>query len=261
VDLELRGRRAIVCASTRGLGFACAASLAREGAAVVVNGRTVQGVARAVGQLEDTAPTAGGVSGVAADLDTAEGRARLLEACPDPDILVTNNAGPPPRAFRDCDGPAWAAALEAHFTAPLALIAAVVDGMRARRYGRIVTIVSAMVKTPNPLMVLSVGPRTGLVGVCKALSREVAADNVTINNLLPERFDTERQRHMAELAVAAGGGSLDDAYAAMAATIAAGRLGRPAELGDLCAFLCSARAGFVSGQSISLDGGSAGGLF
>jgi len=258
VDLGIRGRTALVCASTRGLGRACAEALGAEGVDLVVNGRDASGVAAAARELAD----AHGVSarGVAADLDTAEGRAELLAACPDPDILVTNNAGPSPAVFVDVTPDAWAAALQANMLSAVALVQAVLPGMRARRFGRIVNITSAMVKSPHALMTPSVGARAGLTGVMKAVARDVVADNVTVNNLLPERIDTGRQRQMAELAVAVRGITLEEAYAEIAATIPAGRLGRPEEVGQACAFLCGAGAGYVTGQNLQLDGGAYEGL-
>lgn len=258
MDLGLTGRAAIVCASSRGLGRACARALAGEGVAVVVNGRDRDRLAATAEEIR--AATGVAVTAVAADVATEAGRAALLAACPAPDILVTNNGGPPPGRFEDWDHAAWTAALEANLLAPVLLIRAVVGGMRARRFGRIVNITSAMVKAPHALMGLSTAARSALTAVCKGLSREVAADNVTINNLLPERIDTDRQRFMAELRAAMGGIALEAAYAEMAASIAAGRLGTPEEFGAACAFLCSAHAGYVSGQNLQLDGGSYPGL-
>jgi 3-oxoacyl-[acyl-carrier protein] reductase len=258
VDLGIRGRAAIVCGSSRGLGRACAEALAREGVDVVINGRTAEAVQATAAQLSD----AYGVSAtpVVADVDTVDGRAALLAACPSPDLLVTNNAGPRPADFASTDLDAWRAALESNMLAPILLVQAVIDGMRARRFGRIVNITSAMVKSPHPLMTLSIGARTGLTGVMKAVSKQVACDNVTINNLLPERFDTDRQRFLAELVMNATGVTWDEARAQQVASIAAGRLGDPAEFGDMCAFLCSAQAGYTTGQNIQLDGGSYQGL-
>ena len=259
MDLGIAGRHAIVAASSAGLGFACAQSLAREGVHVVVNGRDPERLEAAVGTLRAASP--GDVQGVVGDVADASTRAALLEACPAPDILVTNNGGPPPGRFSDWGRDDWIAAVDANMVAPLLLIHDVLDGMVERRFGRIVNITSAMVKSPRSPMGLSSAARTGLTSVCKGLSRDVAAANVTINNLLPERIDTGRQRQMAELAVAVKGITLDEAYAEIAATIAAGRLGRPEEVGDACAFLCAAQSGYVSGQSLHLDGGSYEGLF
>ena len=232
MDLGIARRRAIVCGSTRGLGRACAESLAREGVDLVVNGRS--GARQAAAELA-------AVFGVSA-------------------IGVTNNAGPPPSIFVDTTAQAWQDALAANMLAPLHLIQAVLPGMRERRFGRIVNITSAMVTTPNVLMTPSVAARAGLTGVTKAVAGDVAADNVTINNLLPERINTGRQRQMADFTVAARGITLDEAYAEIAATIAAGRLGRPEEFGDACAYLCSVQAGYISGQNLHVDGGSYRGL-
>jgi 3-oxoacyl-[acyl-carrier protein] reductase len=258
MDLGIAGRRAIVCASSRGLGRACAEALAREGVAVVVNGRHA-------GSLEETAAalraaTGAEVTAVAADLDVEADRARLVAACPDADILVNNNAGPPPGRFEDWGHAEWLRALEANLLAPLAMIRALLPGMEARRFGRIVNITSAMVKTPLAPMGLSTAARSGLTALCKGLSRQVARHGVTLNNLLPERIDTDRQLRMAELASKLQGISFEAARAAQVASIPAGRLGRPEEVGATCAFLCSAHAGFISGQNIQLDGGAYAGL-
>jgi 3-oxoacyl-[acyl-carrier protein] reductase len=258
MDLGIAGRRAIVCASSRGLGRACAEALAAEGASVVVNGRDAAKLEATAREIR--AKTGAEVTAVASDLCTEDGRAKLVAACPEPDILVNNNGGPPPGRFEDWDHARWLAALEANLLAPVLLIRAVVGGMRQRRFGRIVNITSAMVKAPHAAMGLSTAARSGLTAVCKALSKEVARDNVTINNLLPERIDTDRQRMMAELRAKTGGVSLEQAYTEMAASIAAGRLGTPGELGAACAWLCSAQAGYISGQNLQLDGGSYPGL-
>jgi 3-oxoacyl-[acyl-carrier protein] reductase len=259
MDLGIAGRRALVCASSAGLGFACARSLAAEGVAVTLNGRDAMRLAAAAAAIRRE--TGAEVAAVVADLDDEAGRAALLAACPDPDILVNNNAGPAPGRFEDWDHARWLAALEANLLAPVLMIRGVLGGMRARRFGRIVNVTSAMVKAPHPALGLSTAARSALTAVCKGLSKEVARDNVTINNLLPERIDTGRQRFMAELRTKSGGVSLEQAYAEMAANIAAGRLGTPQEFGAACAWLCSAHAGYVSGQNLSLDGGSYPGVF
>ena len=258
MDLGIRGRTALVAASTRGLGRACAEALAAEGVDVVLNGRDASSVDDAARDLAARFDVV--VSGVAADLSTPEGRRGLLGACPDPDILVTNNAGPSPAAFADVTAAGWADALQANMLSAVELVQGVLPGMRTRRFGRIVNITSAMVKSPHPLMTPSIGARAGLTGVMKAVARDVAVDNVTINNLLPERIDTGRQRHMAELAVAVRGCTLEEAYAEIAATIPAGRLGRAEEVGAACAFLCAAGSGYVTGQNLQLDGGAYEGL-
>jgi 3-oxoacyl-[acyl-carrier protein] reductase len=257
MDLGIAGRRALVCASSSGLGLACAAALAREGCEVWINGRNAERLAQARSQLAAGGAT---VHTVAADLVTPEGRDVLLSACPEPDILVNNNAGPPPGELADWDHTAWIAALEANLLAPLLLVRAVLPGMRARRFGRIVNITSAMVKSPRATMALSTTARTGLTAFCKAMSFEAAADNVTLNNLLPERFDTPRQQQMAERMMQREGIGLDEARRRIAMSIAARRMGRPEEFGDACAFLCAAQAGFISGQNLQLDGGSYPGL-
>ncbi|GAA0528781.1 SDR family oxidoreductase [Pigmentiphaga sp. GD03639] len=259
MDLQIRGRKAIVCASTRGLGRACAASLAREGVHVVINGRSPDSAAAAAREL--AAETGGAVRAIAADINTDAGRAALVSACPDADILVTNNEGPAPGRFVDWEREDYLRAIEANMLAPALLIRALLPGMRARRFGRIVNITSAMVKSPSPAMGLSTSARTGLTALCKAISREVVADNVTINNLLPERFDTDRQRFMAERMVREQGLGYEEARQRIVDTIAAGRLGQPREFGDACAFLCSAQAGYLSGQNLQLDGGSYRGVF
>ncbi|MEY4174071.1 MAG: hypothetical protein RI900_1236 [Actinomycetota bacterium] len=258
MDLGIAGRRAIVCASSRGLGFACADALAREGVHLVINGRDAEALDRAVHDL--AARHSVDVVAVVGDIVEAATRDALVAACPEPDILVNNNGGPKPGRFAEWDRDDWIAALDANMLAPLAMIRATIDGMVQRRFGRIVNITSAMVKTPMSPMGLSTGARTGLTSVAKALSKDVARANVTINNLLPERIDTGRQRQMAELHASQAGITVDEAYAHMAKSIAAGRLGRPDEFGDACAFLCSAQAGYISGQSLQLDGGSFAGL-
>ena len=259
MNLGIAGRRAIVCASSRGLGRACARALAAEGVDVVINGRDAT-------KLEATAEEirrecAVRITPVAADLDTEDGRAALIAACPEPDILVNNNGGPMPGRFEDWDRAQWLAALEANLLAPVLLIRAVIGGMRARRFGRIVNITSAMVKAPHPALGLSTAARSALTAVCKSLSREVARDNVVINNLLPERIDTDRQRFMAEVRMQMGGLTREQAYAEMTESIAARRLGTPEEFGAACAFLCGAHAGYISGQNLQLDGGSYPGVF
>jgi 3-oxoacyl-[acyl-carrier protein] reductase len=259
MNLGIAGKKAIVCAGSKGLGKACALSLAREGAHLVVNARNDETLASAAAEIR--AATGVDVKTVAGDIAAEDTRRRLLDACPEPDILVNNNGGPPPGRFQDWDRDAWLAAVDANLLAPVLMIRAVLDGMVERRFGRIVNITSAMVKTPIAFMGLSSGARAGLTSVCKGLSREVAHANVTINNLLPERIDTDRQRMMAQLAAALRNQSVEEAYEDIRNSIAAKRLGRPEELGDACAFLCSAQAGFISGQNLQLDGGTYPGLF
>lgn len=258
MELGLTGRKAIVCASSRGLGKACAAALAREGAHVVMNGRYAETLERAVQSV--SAGATGKVVGVVADLNTSAGRERLLAACADADILVNNNEGPPPGDFGQWGEAEWRAALDANLLAPVFMIQGLIEAMKARRFGRIVNITSAMVKAPRSVMGLSTAARSGLTAVCKGLATEAAPFNVTINNLLPERFDTDRQKQMAELTAAHKQITVAQARAEMVASIAAKRLGEPAEFGDACAFLCSAQAGFITGQNLQLDGGTYPGL-
>jgi 3-oxoacyl-[acyl-carrier protein] reductase len=258
MDLGLEGRSALVCASSQGLGLACATALAREGCAVFINGRDADKLAAAADAIRQA--TGRSVRTVAADINTDAGRAALVTACPDADILVNNNAGPAPGKLEDWDRAAWTAAIEANMLAPIFMIRALLPGMRQRRFGRIVNITSAMVKSPSPAMGLSTACRVALVALSKSVQREAVADNVTINNLLPERFDTDRQRFMAERMMQQKGISKEQAYASIVETIAAGRLGTPQEFGDTCAFVCSAQASFMSGQNIQLDGGSYKGL-
>ncbi len=257
MDLGLKGRTALVCASSQGLGLACARSLAREGCNVILNGRDEKKLATAAVSL---AGIGGSVRFVVADLITAAGREKLIAEAKDVDILINNNAGPPPGNLADWDHEALLGALEANMIPAVLLMRAFIPGMRQRRFGRIVNITSAMVKSPNPIMGLSTSARAGLTAISKAISREVVRDNVTINNLLPERIDTPRQEFMAKRMMAEQGIDRDEARRQIASTIAANRFGLPEEFGDACAFLCSAQAGFISGQNLQLDGGSYQGL-
>ena len=254
MDLGIDGRRALVCAASKGLGRGCAEALAREGVHVTICARTrteVERVAAEISRMSDRP-----VGYVACDITTAEGRAAALAACPEPDILVNNAGGPPPGDFREWDRDAWIRALDANMLTPIELIKATVDGMMARRFGRIVNITSSSVKAPIETLGLSNGARSGLTGFVAGLARKVAAHNVTINNLLPGSFDTDRlqgsQRHRAQI----GNQPLDALRAADMAGVPAGRFGDPREFGQFCAFLCSAQAGYLVGQNILLDGGA-----
>jgi 3-oxoacyl-[acyl-carrier protein] reductase len=254
MNLGIEGRTAIVCASSQGLGLACARALAHEGVNVLINGREQAKLDKSAAALREVAR--GDVIAIAADVTTTDGQAKLLAACPSPDILINNNAGPSPGNFADIERDRWLKAIEANMIAPLMLIRAVLPAMRQRRFGRIVNITSAMVTTPRPHMTVSSGARAGLTAAMKGLSLEVARDNVTINNLLPERFDTDRQHQMAKAAMARENISYEEARARQIESIAARRLGDPKEFGATCAFLCSTLAGFMSGQNLHLDGGS-----
>jgi 3-oxoacyl-[acyl-carrier protein] reductase len=259
VDLGLKGKKAIVCASSRGLGRACAISLAREGCTVVVNGVDGERVKAAASEIS----TRFGVEAVpvAADITSADGRNRVLAACPDPDILVNNNAGPQLGHLGEWDEALWRATIEANMLTPIFLIKAVLPGMRKRKFGRIVNITSALVKSPRSPFGLSSAARTGLTALSKAVSRDAAVDNVTVNNLLPEGFDTDRQRAIAQRRMKVENISYEEAMGRIARELATKRLGRPEEFGDACAFLCGMHAGYISGQSLLVDGGTYEGLF
>ncbi len=259
MNLGIAGRSADLIASNRCHRRASAESIAREGVNVVINGGTEADVTQAVDELRAAHDVT--VTGVVADATTTEGRAALLAACPDPDIVLLTGEGPSPAMFDTLSEEQWAETAQRSMIAPLLFVQAVLPGMCERGFGRIVAISSAMVKSPNAIMSLSHGPRLGLTGVLKGLSKDVVKHNVTINQLLPERFDTGRQRQMAELAMLIKGITYEEARADIIATINAGRLGRPEEFGDAFAFLCSANAGYMSGQNLQLDGGSYEGVF
>jgi 3-oxoacyl-[acyl-carrier protein] reductase len=225
---------------------------------VFINGRDASRLEKAVAEIQ--AATGARATPVVADINTEPGRATLVAACPEADILVNNNAGPTPGRLADWDHAAWVSAVEANMLAPILLIRALLPGMRQRRFGRIVNITSAMVKSPRAHMGLSTAARAGLTALSKSLVPELAVDNVTINNLLPERIDTGRQRFLAERMMKMDNITYQEARARMADTIAAKRFGKPEEFGDACAFLCSEQASFISGQNLQLDGGSYRGL-
>jgi 3-oxoacyl-[acyl-carrier protein] reductase len=258
MDLGIAGRRAIVCASSQGLGYACALALAQEGCEVFINGRDEDKLARVRRSLQEA--TGATVHAVRADLNTDAGRAALMAACPEPDILVNNNAGPPPGQLADWDHAMWLTALESNLLCAALLLREVLPGMRARRFGRIVNITSAMVKTPHAAMGLSTAARAALTALSKALAREAIVDDVTINNLLPERFDTARQEFMAQRLMSEQGIGREEARRQIADTLPARRLGQPHEFGAACAFLCAASSGFMTGQNLQLDGGAYAGL-
>src|SRR5271163_2050200 len=254
MDLGIRGRTAIVCASSQGLGKACALALAEAGVAVIINGRnralleqTAEDIRRATGVT---------VTPVAADVSTAEGQAALLAACPSPDILINNNGGPPFRDFRQLDRQALLAGVTMNMVTPIELIQKVIDGMAAREFGRIVNITSISVKMPLAGLDLSSGARAGLTAFVAGVARTVADKNVTINNLLPGSFDTARLRSNLSSAAKRNQVSEDEAIARAKLNIPAKRFGTPAEFGQACAFLCSVHAGYITGQNILLDGGA-----
>ena len=261
MDLGLNGRWALVCAASKGLGKGCAMALAREGVNVVITARGVDALEATAAALR--ALNAGGeVRAVAGDITTEAGRAAALAACPQVDILVNNAGGPPPGDFRAWERDAWIAALDANMLAPIALIKATVDAMVGRGFGRVVNITSAAVKAPIDILGLSNGARSGLTGFVAGLARSpLAAKGVTINNLLPGAFDTDRLRVTMQGAAAKSGRSVDEIAAQRAATIPLRRFGTAEEFGAVCAFLCSAHAGYLTGQNILLDGGAYPGTF
>jgi 3-oxoacyl-[acyl-carrier protein] reductase len=260
MDLGIRGRTAIVCAASRGLGRAIAIALAREGVNLVVNARN----ATALAALADDIRRDNGVSvtAVAGDITTEDGRRAVLAAAPQPDILINNAGGPPPGDFRKVDRDGWISALDANMLTPIFLIRETIDGMVARRFGRIVNITTSGVKSPAtyPQLGVSIGVRAGLTGFVGVLSRQVAASNVAINNLLPGRFDTDRLRENLKFAAGEAGRSAEEEATRALRTIPARRFGHPDEFGAACAFLCSAHAGDMAGQNVVLDGGSFPGL-
>ena len=254
MDLGIRGRHALVCGASKGLGRGCAEMLVAEGVHVTM-------VARTAAVLDETADAlrkigSANVTAVACDITTIEGRALALAACPNPDILITNAGGPPTGDFRDWERADWIAALDANMLTPIELIKATVDGMMARSFGRIVNITSSSVKSPIDSLGLSNGARSGLTGFVAGLARKTVAHNVTINNLLPGPFDTDRLTATMGASAAASGKSLDEVRAARAAHNPAHRFGTPAEFGAFCAFICSVHAGYLTGQNILLDGGA-----
>ena len=259
MDLGLQGKRAIVCGASKGLGFACARSLAAQGTAVVIVARSAAALEAAAGELRRTVGAE--VTAVAADVTTAEGRAAILAACPEPDILVNNAGGPPPGDFRNWEREDWLKAIDANMLAPIMLTRAYVDGMMARGFGRIVNITSMAVKAPIAILGLSNGARSGLTGFVAGLARETVGRGVTINNLLPGMFLTDRLQQTITSWAAAEGITPAAVAAKREAGIPAGRFGDPSEFGDLCAFYCSRQAGYITGQNILIDGGAYPGTF
>jgi 3-oxoacyl-[acyl-carrier protein] reductase len=258
MDLGIRGRTALVCAASKGLGMGCATSLAREGVNLVITARGAEALEATAAELRKLGVK---VTAVAGDITTAQGREAALKACPAPDILVNNAGGPPPGDFRDWDRDTWVKALDANMITPILLMRAVVDGMIQRRFGRIVNITSGAVKMPIPELGLSNGARTGLTGFVAGLARKTARHNVTVNNLLPGPFETDRLRSNLEFHSKSSGKPLAELRKAREDANPSGRFGTIAEFGDACAYLCSAQAGFVTGQNLLMDGGAYPGTF
>ncbi len=276
MDLGIAGKWALVCGASKGLGLGCAEALVREGVNVVINARNAEALAQAAAHLvaaSDDATRAGGMKGpqpvvlsVAADITTPEGRAAAFSVPGGPgtafDIVVTNAGGPPTGDFRDWDREAWIKAVDANMLTPIELIKATVDGMAERGFGRIVNITSSAVKAPIDILGLSNGARSGLTGFVAGTARSgIAAQGVTINNLLPGKFDTDRLAATVKAASSKSGKSVDDVRRAQQAAIPAGRYGTPQEFGAICAFLCSVQAGYMTGQNVLADGGAYGGTF
>jgi len=259
MDLGIRGKTALVCAASKGLGRACAFSLAREGVRLVITARGREALEATAAEIRRACGVE--VTAVAGDITTEEGRRAALAACPAPDILVNNAGGPPTGDFREWDRDTWFKALNANMLTPIELIRATLDGMIARKFGRIVNITSTSVKAPIPALGLSNGARTGLTGFVAGLARQTVKHNVTINNLLPGSFLTDRTRQTLAGFAKAAGLTEEQAAAERLRSIPAGRLGDPAEFGDACAYLCSAQASYVSGQNFLIDGGAYPGTF
>ncbi|MBK1865336.1 SDR family oxidoreductase [Taklimakanibacter albus] len=253
MDLGLKGRTAIVCASSRGLGKACALSLAREGVAIVINGRDEKALAATRDEIVKA--TGAQVTAIIADVGTKEGQDALLAACPEPDILINNNGGPPLRDFRELDREALLAGVVQNMVTPIELIQRVVPGMTRKKFGRIVNITSVSVKMPILGLDLSSGARAGLTAFMAGPARDLAAHNITVNHLLPGMFDTDRLRNSTGRMAKMQGKSDADMAAQRQATVPAKRFGEAHEIGEICAFLCSVQAGYVTGQSILVDGG------
>ena len=254
MDLGIAGRTAIVCASSKGLGRACATELARAGCKVVVNGRDAK-IADATA-AEIRAATGADVLVVAGDLNDPAVRDALFAACPAPDILVNNNGGPPPRDFESITRNDVLAGLESNMLTPIALAQAALPGMAARGFGRVINITSASVRAPIARLDVSSGARAGLTAFLASAARKYARHNVTINSIQPGLFDTDRIKHTFTSAL-----DPEAAKAARAASIPAQRIGSPEEFGKLCAFLASAQAGYIVGQNILIDGGAFPGAF
>lgn len=259
MDLGIRGKQALVCGASKGLGRGCAEALAAEGVNVTLVARTedvLQATAEEIRQKTGVTVTA-----VACDITTAAGRAQALAACPQPDILVTNAGGPPPGDFRNWNRDDWIAAIDANMLTPIELIKATVDGMLDRRFGRIVNITSSSVKAPIDILGLSNGARSGLTGFVAGLARKTVSQNVTINNLLPGQFETDRLKKTLGASASNAGKSIDEMYETRRKQIPAQRFGNPAEFGAVCAFLCSVHASYMTGQNVLLDGGNYPGTF
>lgn len=261
MDLGLQGKTALVCGASKGLGRGCAEALAKEGVHVTMVARNATNLEQAAKEIRALIHADVLIQVVACDITTSEGRALALAACPQPDILVNNAAGPPTGDFRDWEREQWIAALDANMLTPIELIKATVDGMMARGFGRIINITSSAVKAPIDVLGLSNGARSGLTGFVAGIARKTVARNVTINNLLPGAFETDRLKTTLLAMAKAEGVSNDEFLASRQTLIPAKRFGKAAEFGAFCAFLCSVHASYMTGQNILLDGGAYPGTF
>ena len=259
MDFGIAGKKALVCAASKGLGKGCAVALAEEGAELVILARGRDALEATAAEIR--AKTGGKVTTVACDITTAEGRKAALAACPNPDILINNAGGPPPGDFRDWDREIWIKALDANMLTPIELMRATIDGMIARRFGRVVNITSSAVKMPIDILGLSNGARTGLTGFVAGLSRKTVKHNVTINNLLPGAMETDRLRANFSAVAKNRNISVEEARAERLTTIPAGRFGTIEDFGTACAFLCSQQASYITGQNWLVDGGLYPGTF
>ena len=259
MDLGIRGRKGIVGGASSGLGRACALALAREGVELTIVARTAADIEAATEEISSETRVL--VIPVAADINSDEGRAAVLSACPEPDIIVNNSGGPPTGNFRDWDRAAWLDAINNNMLGAIFMIKETVDGMIARKFGRVVNITSSAVKAPISILGLSNSARAGLTGFVAGTSREVAKHNVTINNLLPGDFDTGRHQANTRALAKVQNRTYEKMREIRTTAVAAGRFGEPSELGDLCAYLCSDQAGFITGQNLLIDGGKYPGTF
>ena len=264
MDLGIKGKWALVCGASKGLGLGCAQALVAEGVNVLIVARGAEALERSAMNLEAAYAVSTGAEVLycAQDITTEAGRAAVFSMRKDFDIVVTNAGGPPPGDFRDWDREAWIKAVDANMLTPIELIKATVDGMAARGFGRIVNITSSSVKSPIDILGLSNGARSGLTGFVAGVARSsLAAKGVTINNLLPGKFDTDRIKNTIAGAAQKTGKSADEVRAAQIAQIPAKRFGTLQEFGQICAFLCSVQAGYITGQNVLADGGAFAGTF
>lgn len=259
MNLGITGKKGIVGGASSGLGKACAMALAREGVELVIVARTRTNIEAAAEEISSA--TGAKVIPVAADINSDEGRSAVLDSCPEPDIIVNNSGGPPTGNFRDWDRAAWLDAINNNMLGAVFMIKETVDGMIARKFGRIVNITSAAVKAPISILGLSNSARAGLTGFVAGTSREVARHNVTINNILPGDFDTDRHQSNTRALAKVQNRTYEEMRDIRTAAVAAGRFGESSELGDLCAYLCSDQAGFITGQNLLIDGGKYPGTF